>query len=67
MNFKAILDKIKPTSNQGSSQVVMLGNDAVYMSSTEPELQVTSIPVVNGDWESALKKSLNSEAFTRAC
>ncbi|MCF7503854.1 MULTISPECIES: MSHA biogenesis protein MshI [Vibrio] len=64
MNFKAILDKIKPTNNQGSSQVVMLGNDAVYMSSTEPELQVTSIPVVNGDWESALKKSLNSEAFT---
>ena len=64
MNFKAILDKIKPTNNKGSSQVVMLGNDAVYISSTEQESQVTHIPVVNGDWESALKKSLNSEAFT---
>ncbi|MFA0311671.1 MSHA biogenesis protein MshI [Vibrio splendidus] len=64
MNFKAILDKIKPTNNKGSSQVVLLGNDAIYISSTEQEHQVTSIPVVNGDWESALKKSLNSEAFT---
>lgn len=64
MNFKAILDKIKPTNNKGSSQVVMLGNDAVYISSTEQESQVTHIPVVNGDWERALKKSLNSEAFT---
>ncbi|MEZ8545312.1 MSHA biogenesis protein MshI [Vibrio splendidus] len=64
MNFKAILDKIKPTNNKGSSQVVMLGNDAIYISSTEQEPQVTSIPVVNGDWESALKKSLSSEVFT---
>ncbi|PTP70601.1 MSHA biogenesis protein MshI [Vibrio splendidus] len=64
MNFKAILDKIKPTNNKDSSQVVMLGNDAIYISSTEQEPQVTSIPVVNGDWESALKKSLSSEPFT---
>lgn len=63
MNFKAILDKIKPTNNKGSSQVVMLGNDAVYVSVTEQEPQVTSIPLVNGDWESALKESLSSKAF----
>lgn len=36
----------------------MLGNDAVYISSTEQESQVTHIPVVNGDWESALKNRL---------
>lgn len=58
MNFKAILDKIKPTNNKGSSQVVLLGNDAIYISSTEQEPQVTSISVVNGDWESALKNRL---------
>ena len=63
MNFKAILDKIKPTNNKGSSQVVMLGNDAVYVSVTEQEPQVTSIPLVNGDWESALKESLSSKVF----
>ncbi len=63
MNFKAILDKIKPTNNKGSSQVVMLGNDAVYVSVTEQEPKVTSIPLVNGDWESALKESLSSKAF----
>ncbi len=67
MNFKAILDKIKPTNNKGSSQIVMLGNDAIYISSIEPELPVTCIPVINEDWESALKKSLSSGAFTRAC
>lgn len=64
MNFKAIVDKLKPSKSNGNTQVVMLGNDAVYISSTEQESQVTSIPFVNGDWESALKKSLNSEAFT---
>jgi MSHA biogenesis protein MshI len=64
MNFKAILDKIKPTNNKGSSQIVMLGNDAIYISSIEPELPVTCIPVINEDWESALKKSLSSGAFT---
>lgn len=64
MNFKAIVDKLKPTPSHGNTQVVMLGNDAVYISSAEQESQVTSIPFVNGDWESALKKSLNSEAFT---
>lgn len=64
MNFKAIADKLKPSKSNGNTQVVMLGNDAVYISSTEQESQVTSIPFVNGDWESALKKSLNSEAFT---
>ncbi len=64
MNFKAILDKLKPSKSNGNTQVVMLGNDAVYISSAEQESQVTSIPFVNGDWESALKKSLNSEAFS---
>ncbi|WP_135382254.1 MSHA biogenesis protein MshI [Vibrio tasmaniensis] len=64
MNFKAILDKIKPTNNNGSSQVVLLGNDTVYISSTESKPQVTSFPVVNGDWESALKKLLSSESLT---
>lgn len=64
MNFKAIVDKLKPSKSNGNTQVFMLGNDAVYISSTEQESQVTSIPFVNGDWESALKKSLNSEAFT---
>lgn len=64
MNFKAIVDKLKPIQSNGNTQIVMLGNDAVYISSTEQESQVTSIPFVNGDWESALKKSLNSEAFT---
>lgn len=64
MNFKAIVDKLKPSKSNGNTQVVMLGNDAVYISSAEQESQVTSIPFVNGDWESALKKSLNSEAFT---
>ncbi|KAB0463391.1 MSHA biogenesis protein MshI [Vibrio kanaloae] len=63
MNFKAILDKIKPTNNKGSSQVVMLGNDAVYVSVTGQAPQVTSIPLVNGDWESALKESLSSKVF----
>ncbi|TKE96340.1 MSHA biogenesis protein MshI [Vibrio kanaloae] len=63
MNFKAILDKIKPTNNKGSSQVVMLGNDAVYVSVTGQVPQVTSIPLVNGDWESALKESLSSKVF----
>ncbi|MCG9676376.1 MSHA biogenesis protein MshI [Vibrio chagasii] len=64
MNFKAIVDKLKPSKSNGNTQVVMLGNDAVYISSSEQASQVTSIPFVNGDWESALKKSLNSEAFT---
>ena len=64
MNFKAIVDKLKPSKSNGNTQVVMLGNDAVYISSTQQESRVTSIPFVNGDWESALKKSLNSEAFT---
>ncbi|ARP39366.1 MSHA biogenesis protein MshI [Vibrio syngnathi] len=64
MNFKAILDKIKPTNNNGSSQVVLLGNDTVYISSAESEPQITSFPVVNGDWESALKKLLSSESLT---
>lgn len=64
MNFKAILDKIKPTNNNGSSQVVLLGNDTVYISSVELGPQVTSFPVVNGDWESALKKLLSSELLT---
>ncbi|NOI01113.1 MSHA biogenesis protein MshI [Vibrio kanaloae] len=63
MNFKAILDKIKPTNNKGSSQVVMLGNDAVYVLVTGQAPQVTSIPLVNGDWESALKESLSSKVF----
>ncbi|MEZ8062585.1 MULTISPECIES: MSHA biogenesis protein MshI [Vibrio] len=63
MNFKAILDKIKPTNNKGSSQVVMLGNDAVYVSVTGQAPQVTSTPLVNGDWESALKESLSSKVF----
>ncbi|MFS1947076.1 MSHA biogenesis protein MshI [Vibrio lentus] len=64
MNFKAILDKVRPTSNKGSAQVVMLGNDAIYISPTEQFPQITRISLVNGDWESALKQSLNSEAFT---
>ena len=64
MNFKAILDKVRPTSNKGSAQVVMLANDAIYISPTEQSPQITRISLVNGDWESALKKSLNSEAFT---
>ncbi|WP_122054004.1 MSHA biogenesis protein MshI [Vibrio sp. Evd11] len=63
MNFKAILEKIKPTNIKGSSQVVLLGNDAVYISSGDLEPQVTCIPVINGGWESVLKKSLSSEAF----
>ncbi len=64
MNFKAIVDKLKPSKSNENIQVVMLGNDAVYISSTGQESQVTSIPFVNGDWESALKKSLNSGEFT---
>lgn len=64
MNFKAILDKVRPTSNKGSAQVVMLANDAIYISPTEQSPQITRISLVNGDWESALKQSLNSEAFT---
>lgn len=64
MNFKAILDKVRPTSYKGSAQVVMLGNDAIYISPTEQSPQITRISLVNGDWESALKQSLNSEAFT---
>ncbi|KAB0481148.1 MSHA biogenesis protein MshI [Vibrio sp. IB15] len=64
MNFKAIVDKLKPSKSDGNTQVVMLGNDAVYISSTGQESQVISIPFVNGDWESALKKSLNSGEFT---
>lgn len=64
MNFKAILDKVRPTSNKGSAQVVMLGNDAIYISPTEQSPQITRISLVNGDWESALKQSLNSEVFT---
>ena len=64
MNFKAILDKVRPTSNKGSAQVVMLGNDAIYISPAEQFPQITCISLVNGDWESALKQSLNSEAFT---
>ncbi|MDN2666551.1 MSHA biogenesis protein MshI [Vibrio sp. 14N.309.X.WAT.E.F5] len=64
MNFKAILDKVRPTSNKGSAQVVMLANDAIYISPTEQSPQITRISLVNGDWESALKQFLNSEAFT---
>ena len=64
MNFKAVVDKLKPSKINDNTQVVMLGHDAVYISSTGQESQVTSIPFVNGDWESALNKSLNSEAFT---
>ncbi|MDN3700369.1 MSHA biogenesis protein MshI [Vibrio artabrorum] len=64
MNFKAILNKVKPKNNRGSTQVVVLGNEAIYVSSADLEAQSTRIPLVNGDWESALKKSLNSEAFS---
>ena len=46
MNFKAIVDKLKPSKSKGNTQVVMLGNDAAYISSTEQKSQVTSIPFV---------------------
>lgn len=64
MKLKAILNKIKPAQNGPQAQMVLLGSEAVYLSTADKNVVAT--PITNGDWESALKKSLSSDSFTGA-
>ena len=64
MKLKAILDKIKPAQNGTQTQMVLLGSEAVYLSTADKSVVAT--PITNGDWESALKKSISSDSFTGA-
>ena len=64
MKLKAILNKIKPAQNGPQAQMVLLGSEAVYLSTADKNVVAT--PITNGDWESALKKSLSSDSFTSA-
>lgn len=64
MKLKAILNKIKPAQNGPQAQMVLLGSEAVYLSTADKN--VVAAPITNGDWESALKKSLSSDSFTGA-
>lgn len=64
MKLKAILNKIKPASNGPQAQVALLSSEAVYVSAADNSVIAT--PIMNGDWESALKKSLASDVFNSA-
>lgn len=64
MKLKAILNKIKPAQNGTQAQVALLSSDAIYVPAADNSVIAT--PIMNGDWESALKKSLASDAFKSA-